>query len=163
MAAPGGDALGGTLSSEKAMLGYYESALERSGNPLGKGVFAILAEDKRNKVRRLADICAALGAGEDIANACVLNVSCPRTAPEQFAAVVERFKGGEPPGALELELIVEAQRLEKSCLAAIEERLRRERNPHVRSFLLRALEEGRAHFVLLSDMKYHFEYGDLPA
>lgn len=162
MAGPAVEVLGRTLEFEKSMLGYYESARDRSANPLGKGVFNLLADDKRRKARRLSEIRAALGAGEDMERACSL-LACDKTAAEQFDVVAERFKGSGPPGALELTLIEQALRLEKDCLDALEQSLRAEPDQNARSFLLRAIEEGQAHYLLLSDMRYHFEHGEMPA
>jgi rubrerythrin len=47
--------------------------------------------------------------------------------------------------------------VEQACLGFLEEQFRDAREQENRTFLQRAIEEERGHFVLLSDMRYYYE------
>jgi len=146
----------GALDLERKALDFYEGARRSSPSNLGRQVFGILAEDKRRTATRLAEITAALTQGASTEDACAL-VEDDAAVMDVFAELASMHGIETPSDGSELELISAALAVERDCLGYLEHRLRAEADPWVRSFLQRAIEEERAHFVLLSDMRYHFE------
>lgn len=146
----------GALDLERKAIDFYEGARRSSSSSLGRQVFGILAADKKRTATRLAEITAALSQGASTEDACTL-AEDDAAVMDVFAELASRHGIATPSDGTELELISAALGVERDCLGYLESRLRGERDPWVRSFLQRAMEEERAHFVLLSDMRYHFE------
>lgn len=149
------------LELERKALDFYEAARGQSHSELGARVFELLAQDKQRLATRLAEIAAAVSQGMTLARACALIEDGENGGPARFETLAAPHGAGRA-SETDLGLIAAALEIEQECLEHLERMLQAEDDPGVRSVLQRTLEDEKGHFVLISDMRYHFE-GSLEA
>lgn len=150
------DMLCRALDMEQKARDFYDNARGNCPSQLGRAVFDLLAEDKTRLAARLTAIHAALNQGQTWERACVMDED-DTGVTSVFNELAARHGGETQVCKLELDLLLKAQEVESSCLKFLEDQLRAASDPGVRAFLQRAMEEERGHFVLLSDMRLHYE------
>lgn len=144
------------LDLERKAQDFYVDARARCPSQLGRAVFDLLVEDKMRLAARLECIHSALNLGQTWDKVCGMDEDDHLTTAV-FEELASRHGGKSPASKLEMDLLLMALEVENGCLKFLEEQLRVATDPGVRAFLQRAIEEERGHFVLLSDMRCHYE------
>ncbi len=150
------DMLCRALELAEEAVAFYAKSIAGCSQPLYQDVFKKLKADKEEQVGRITEIYNALGEGESWDNVCSLPPEDQLDAKTLFKKLAAKHKPGKTPPT-EIMAIDTAVDVEIKLLAFYEEKAKEAEDPTEREFVERMVQETRAHYIILNDMKYYYE------
>jgi len=135
------------IRKERDAQEFYQKAAQRTKHPLGKKMFARLADDETKHGQLLASWSSQ--------GVCPRNVSLPATAPDALKQARAKIDEAVKPETGDLEAIELGQEMERKAIAFYQDAAGQAKDPASKDLFLRLKGEEDKHLALLADL---YEY-----
>ncbi len=133
------------LTMEEKGYAFYNQAVNRSGNPLGKAMFGRLRDDELVHMERIKTIVNGLTKGMDWKIDYDALPTQPQTTVEMFRALAREHARNLTPDAGDVEAIDVGLDFETKAVKFYEDHLAQAKDPLEQDFIRRMIQEEQDH------------------
>lgn len=141
------------LTMEEKGYSFYNQAVNRSGNPLGKAMFGRLRDDELVHMERIKAIVNGLTKGTNWKIEYDKLPSQPQSTNAMFRKLAREHAKNLKPDAGDVEAIDVGLDFETQAVKFYEEHLEQAQDPMEREFILRMIEEEKDHRETCLELK----------
>ena len=134
----------------------YEKAMQSCTDSVGSQTFRMLRDAEQEHMDRIAEIQTALGKGALSSDACRLRVTPAGDTKAFLKRLTAERKKLTKACADDVLAIETGLSLENAAIEYFNKEKDRTKDTGVKEFLEHLIEEDRAHYTLLADLKFYF-------
>jgi len=145
------------LAMEEKGKGFYQKALEKTKNELGRDIFEKLRDDEDVHVVRIRKIVASLSGGTGWTDAWKAHQPEHADLGVVFRKLAKKHGTGITTSTDDIDALQVGLDFEQEAVSFYKGHLEEATDPIEKEFIERMVQEERSHFAALKDMKFYLE------